>query len=224
MVIPYFTFKDINSRDYNIHINKMSPIHTVDDEGEYIEVPGKDGYLYISSERKVPIDKPIEITVYPDDHLTQIKKWLKGDGKLILSNEPEVYFKARINSIREFWGVDIEKVSSIIFKCQPWAYLLTGENTITITIKDTIINNPEETSKPLIKIYGSGPVDLIINSNIHKFNIDEYVTVDSELMEAYKETSLVTFTGDFPELKPGDNIISWDGTVTKVEVVPRWRR
>ena len=28
---------------------------------------------------------------------------------------------------------------------------------------------------------------------------------------------------EFPVLEPGDNSISWTGTVTKVEIVPRWR-
>lgn len=224
MVMPCFIFNNKNSKDFNVHIAKMPPIHTVEDEGEYIEIPGRDGYLFISSDRRKPIEKIVEFTIFPDDYLEQIKRWLKGNGRLILSNEPGVYFNTRIQSVREYWGVDREKVSAVTFICQPWAYLHSGDNIITITTKDTKIYNPEETSKPLIKIYGTGLVDLIINSKIHKFNINEYVEVDSELKESYKGTSLVTFTGDFPELIPGENNITWDGNVTKIEVVPRWRR
>lgn len=222
--MPYFIFNDISSLDYNIHINKMPPIQTIENKGEYIEIPGRDGYLFISSGRKALIVKSFDATIFPDDYLEQIKRWLRGSGNLILSSEPDIYFKARIQSMREYLGVYNEKMFAVSFTCQPWAYLLTGNNTITITTKDTIINNPEEISKPLIKIYGTGAVDLIINSNIHKFNIDEYVTIDSELMECYKGNTLATFTGEFPELLPGENIISWTGTVTKIEVTPRWRR
>lgn len=224
MVMPYFIFNDINSLDYNMHINKMPPTHTTENKGQYVEVPGRDGYLFISDGRKAPIVKSFDVTIFPDDYLEQIKRWLRGSGNLISSNEPNVYFKARIQSMREYLGVYNEKTVSVSFACQPWAYLLSGDNVITISTTDTIINNPEEIAKPLIKIYGTGAVDLIVNSNIHKFNITDYVTVDSELMECYKDNTLATFTGDFPELLPGENIISWTGTVTKVEVTPRWRR
>ena len=137
MVMPYFIFNNKNSQDYNIHINKMPPIHTVEDEGEYIEVPGRDGYLFISTDRRKPIEKIIEFTIYPDDHLEQIKRWLKGSGRLILSNEPDIYFNARIQTTREYLGVDREKITIITFICQPWGYLHNGDNLITITTKDT---------------------------------------------------------------------------------------
>jgi len=224
VVTPYYVFNNRNSKEFNIHIAKLPPIHTVDDEGEYIEIPGRDGYLFVSSDRRKPIEKLIESTIFPDDYIEQIKRWLKDSGKLILSNESDVYFNARIQSVREYWGLDKEKLLVTTFICQPWAYLHTGDNLIIITTKDTKIYNPEEVSKPLIKIFGSGTVDLIINNKIHKFNIDEYVTIDSELMESYKDTSPATFIGDFPELIPGENNITWDGTVTKIEVIPRWRR
>jgi len=223
--MPYFVFNNKNSVDYNISITKMPPIHTIDDVGEYIEVPGRDGYLYISQNRRAPIKKTIEFTIYPDDYLQEIQKWLKAKGNLILSIEPDVYFNARIQAMREYWGANNEKVVVVNFTCQPWAYLHSGQNIVTVTTKNNMLyNHTEETSKPLIKIFGSGSVDLLINNKIHKFNINEYVEIDSELMESYKDTSMVTFTGDFPELTPGENNISWNGDVTKIEIVPRWRR
>lgn len=223
--MPYFVFKNKNSRDFNMHISLMPPIQTVDEDGEYIQVPGRDGYLFISNNRKPPIDKTIEFTVFPDDYMAQIKSWLKGSGRLILSNDSDVYYNAKIQSIREYWGVNNEKIGVATFICQPYGYLHTGDNSITVTTKDTKLYNPtEESSKPIIKIYGSGAVDLIINNKIHKFNIDEYVEVDSELMESYKDTLPVTFTGDFPILSPGENNLTWDGVATKIEVIPRWRK
>lgn len=161
-----------------------------------------------------------------ENRKTAVRKWLKGEGRLILSNESDVYYDARIIksvAFKDHWNGGWEFEVELL--CQPYGYLHRGDNLITINAKNTILHNPtEETSKPLIKIYGSGVVDLIINNKIHKFNINDNVTVDSELMESYKDTSLVTFTGDFPTLKPGPNNITWDGTVTKIEVIPRWRR
>lgn len=226
MLIPYFIFKNVNSLEFDIKISEMPPEQFAEDEVEYIEVPGRDGYLTINKGRKLPITKTIEATLLKKENREAVKRWLRGEGKLILSTEPDVYFKARIAEPVEFVGTIFGgRKFKVEFLCQPWAYLHTGDKVIVVTTKDTRINNPEEISKPLIKIYGTGAVDLIINNKIHKFdNIDEYVIVDSELMETYKETSLVKYYGDFPELTPGENTISWTGNITKIEITPRWRR
>ena len=46
-----------------------------------------------------------------------------------------------------------------------------------------------------------------------------------ELQEAYcGVTSLNSaMSGDFPNLLPGNNAVSWTGNVTKVDIQPNWR-
>jgi phage-related protein len=67
-------------------------------------------------------------------------------------------------------------------------------------------------------------VDLEVNSQMLHLDIDGHITLDSELMESYKDNALETFTGEFPILIEGLNSITWTGTVTEVEVIPRWRK
>lgn len=229
MVEPYFIFNNIKSTNLDVVVKDewLPPVQKANDDIEIIEVPGRDGYLTISKNRKRPITKTITAVLINEKNKHIVREWLFGEGKLILSNESDVFYKARVVNnpqFQDFWGgygwrFEVE------FLCQPWAYLLTGETTITITEKDTVIHNLEEPSQPLIKIYGNGPIDLIVNDKIYKFdNVEEYAIVDSELMEVYKETSLVKYYGEFPELTTGENIISWTGDVIKIEVIPRWRR
>ncbi len=229
MVEPFFIFKDINSLDLEIVIKDewLPPVQKADDDVEIIEVPGRDGYLTISKNRKKPIVKTVTAVLINEKNKHIVREWLYGEGRLILSNESDVFYKARVVNNPQFqdfwsgygWQFEVE------FLCQPWAYLLTGEEVITITKKNTVIHNPGAISKPLIKVYGDDAVDLMINDKIHKFsNISEYAIVDSELMEVYKETSLVKYYGEFPEFVPGKNNISWDGNVSKLEIIPRWRR
>ena len=55
--------------------------------------------------------------------------------------------------------------------------------------------------------------------------LDEYVMLDSELQDAYKDTQNKNSTisaAAFPVLEPGENTIRWDGDVTGVEITPRW--
>ncbi len=81
-------------------------------------------------------------------------------------------------------------------------------------------------SKPFFKIYGSGNITVNINGNSFMVkNISNYVLVDSELKECYKDSTNMgkNMTGDYPILLVGENTISWSGTVTKIELTPRWR-
>lgn len=77
-----------------------------------------------------------------------------------------------------------------------------------------------------MKIYGTGAIDLTINgSMIHLTNVVDYVTVDSVLVDAYKDTAPKNndMIGDFPVLELGESLFSWSGTVTKVEITPNFR-
>lgn len=228
MVDPYFVFKNRKSTNIDIVIKDewLPPTMKARDEVEIVEVPGRDGYLTIYKHRKEPIIKTIKCILVNRKNRYEVRKWLQGKGKLILSNENDVFYLATIiNSVVffEHWNGGYE--FEVEFLCQPHGYLPIGEEVINITKKDTVLRNPtNEVAKPFMKIYGSGSVDLIINNNIHKFNIDEYVEVDSELMESYKDTLPVIFTGEFPKLDSGENKISWDGNISKIEIIPRWRR
>lgn len=228
MVAPFFIFKNKSSRDFNIVIKDewLPPVVKAREEVDIIEVPGRDGYLTISQNRKEPITKEIKGILISERSKPEVRRWLQGKGKLMTSNESDVFYIAQIINPVEFydywaygWSFEVE------FLCQPYGYLHEGQKVIEITKKETVLHNPtSEEAKPLIKIYGEGNVNLIINSNIHKFNIDEYVNIDSELMECYKDTSLATFSGKFPKLEVGQNVISWEGNVDKIEMIPRWRR
>ena len=55
--------------------------------------------------------------------------------------------------------------------------------------------------------------------------IEGSITIDCTLQEAYTGTTLhnESMSGEFPVLKPGNNAVSWSGSVTKVDVAVRWR-
>lgn len=49
--------------------------------------------------------------------------------------------------------------------------------------------------------------------------------LNSVVQEAYQGETLLNekMDGDFPVLKPGNNMISWTGDVEKVVIQPNWR-
>ena len=55
--------------------------------------------------------------------------------------------------------------------------------------------------------------------------ITDSITLDTPLMKAYKDATGMNgcMSGDFPTLLPGQNAISWTGSVTKIVIQPNWR-
>ena len=60
---------------------------------------------------------------------------------------------------------------------------------------------------------------------VELMDISGSIVIDSALQEAYIGNTLMNdhMSGDFPVLKPGQNAVSWSGTVTRVVVKPNWR-
>lgn len=99
-----------------------------------------------------------------------------------------------------------------------------GFNQISLTNRGNVM------SRPTVTVYGSGNVELAINSvTVLSFSIDDgSITIDAEEMNAYHGDALMNrrVTGDYADLalNVGENVISWSGDVTgiKVEDFSRW--
>lgn len=226
MTLPYFTFKNIDSSNYLI-VNKLPPIFKAAKDIELIEVQGKDGFLTNDLGSYKGIIKTVECTIRDLSNIDYICGWLSGGGEVIFSNEPTKIYKATIKNQIQFNKVIREFHSFIIqFECQPHKYS-TANDLITLTTSPVNLNNATTVnSKPIIKIYGTGTIVLTINSRaIHLSNVVGYVTIDSDIVDAYKDyTSMNSnMIGEFPELIVGTNNLAWTGTVSKIEITPNWR-
>lgn len=97
-------------------------------------------------------------------------------------------------------------------------------NRIALTNRGNVV------SRPTVTIYGSGNVELAINSvTVLSFSIDNgYITIDADEMNAYHGDTLMNrhVTGDYSDLRMnvGENVVSWRGDVTaiRVEDFSRW--
>lgn len=93
-----------------------------------------------------------------------------------------------------------------------------------------VFNSGNTFSRPKITLYGSGKVELYVNSFLKlTVNIDEdYIVIDNAEMNAYHESTLKNrqVVGDYSKfiLDIGNNVISWNGNVTdiKIENFSRW--
>jgi phage-related protein len=221
---PYFIYKGVSSEDMNIIINKLPAPERPQADILLISVQGRDGFLTIDNGTYQGTVKSCECSL-DNGNIDNISSWLTGSGEVIFSNESDKKYKATIiNKIPFSKIIPTFNTFIIQFECQPYKYSI-DENIITLKSAGIILNNGV-LSKPVITVYGTGNIDLSINDNtIHLKNIVDYVTIDSELMDCYKDTILKNndMLGEFPTLQSGSNFISWTGTVSKIEIKPKWR-
>lgn len=221
----YFIWKGISSLDKNIIIKKLPNIERAGANIEKIIIPGRDGFLTKDYGNYNGTVKECEC--YLDNgNINDLCSWLTGSSKIIFSNEPDKKYKAVIvNSIPLTQVIPTFHNFIIRFECQPYKYELNND-IIKIIKNNSQIYNIYSSSLPIIKIYGTGNITININSkNIILKNIIDYVVIDSEMVDCYKDTTLKNndMYGEFPTLDPGENIISWVGNVTKLEITPNWR-
>jgi len=222
----YFIFNNIDSRDMGVIVNKLPSITKSEKNIDKVEIQGRDGFLTLDYNTYKGTIKSVECTL-DNGNIDNICTWLDGSGEVIFSNEDDKVYKTVItNQISLSKIIPILHTFLIQFDCQPHKYS-TNKNTIDLnTTPVTLFNFGTATSKPVIKVYGSGNIELLINnSTINLTNIVENVTINCDIMDCYKGDMLMNndMSGDFPTLQVGINTISWTGSVSKIEITPNWR-
>lgn len=235
--LDYFILNDVNSRDLDIVITKISNLSSPEKRSTVEEVAGRNGDVFSEDNSyrnfKLEIEFAIDAT---DKNIVEVVRNLKmllhgnrGYQKLVLSSDLEFYYEAKyINSL------DIEEVinelgiAKLAFSCKPFKRM-DYQSTITITESSKIHNEYLESS-PKLKIFGSGNMTLYVNNQtVFIKDVIDHVIIDTENYDCYKEdiNGIKTYLnskmqGDFPILEEGENNISWIGTVSKIEIVPNW--
>lgn len=222
-----FIFKGISSNDFQgIVVNSLPPISKPPKRTSKIQIDGRNGDI-IEFLGYDAYDKSINITILQETNIDELINWLNGSGRLILSNEPNKYYEAEIIDQIDFSRLVKYEPVEIKFHIQPYKYLV-DEETTSLTISSetnlSVINNGFIESKPIITLYGTGTIELYIN-NLYVFTInidDGNVTVDAIKEDAYKGTVLKNrqMNGEFENiiLQPGENIITWIGNLTRIDV------
>lgn len=234
--MDYFIFKEISSQDFDgLVVSSLPPITKPSMRVEEITIDGKDGSQYKELGYS-SYEKTIEIVKLKEIDIEEIKSWLDGEGRLILSNERDKYYNAKIIEDIDYSRFKLFNKDKITFSIQPFKYsLIDTKKTYNIDEEQQIIirNNGNVNSKPLITITGTGIINLSLNGEqlfIIDMSSEQEITIDLEDMNAYNNTTkilknrLIIGNYDNFQLKSGKNIISWTGTITKIEIenYSRW--
>ena len=190
--------------EYGIHVLEQPPITIPAERATFTNVPGRPGSLTTLEGDDVYDDLILtaQCIISNPNNIHTIASYPKGSGKVTFSNRPGGFYFARIVNQIPFEKIlrgNPHRSFAVNFRCQPFWY---QENVpeITVTTSGTFINNPGSVySEPVITVYGSGEITLMVGMVIVELDgITDSITLDTPLMEAYKQYAALTdiFLGD----------------------------
>lgn len=229
-------FNGMSSADYGIQVEYPPEYQIPARDYEVIHIPGRNGDLIIDNGSYQNVNRSYQIAIgNPEKDFTGmanvIAEWLNsasGYARLEDSYEPEYYRMAMFQD-----EVTIENILqhagrvTVDFNCKPQRFLKSGENSLRLSAPATLFNPTGFCSLPCITVYGSGTGVLEIGGYVvHIANINDAIVLDSDIQDVYcgivNRNADVILGNGFPELKSGENEMTWSGGITYVEVIPRW--
>lgn len=226
----YFYLDGEDSRDRGIYLGGPVQIGGAQPIVDTVNVPGRNGELVIYDGGYKNVSFSVQCFIHGrtvGTDLSDVIRWAVKPGYRRLefpwedgyrmgyiTTGPETEARAKI--LRTF---------ELEFSCKPQVFTYEGERVIKMTEGGSLYNQWMP-SLPKITVYGSGAGSLTVGDvTVTLKNIDEYITLDSDIQDAFRgatnKNSTIT-APEFPVLQTGDNTISWSGGVTSVEILPRW--
>lgn len=233
-------FNGIPSTNYGIHVETPPVYATPERDYGVVHIPGRNGDLVIDNGSYKNVTRKYSISVGEiDGNFTTlaagVSEWLhsaSGYARLEDSYEPDYFRLAYYVTDAEMENLFHQAGKmSIEFNCKPARFLKAGERAVPFTTAGSISNPTFQKSFPKLTVVVSGSGTLTIGDQtitISGLTNSTRMVIDSELQDVYEEGSLtnlnskVSFSDGFPLLSPGVNTITFTGSITSVEVIPRW--
>lgn len=231
-MIHFFRFNGHTSRDYGIYISGGQTFNAPEKDVESIEIPGRSGNLTISRNRFKNLSVSYSAFIHRkfSENAAAARAWLlSADGYCRLEDtySPEHFRMAQFVGPLDFDTrfLNYSGETALTFNCKPQRWRKDGQQAVSYQEPVNLYNSGFP-ALPLIKVTGTGPGVLYVgNYAVKILSMDEYVVLDSDTQNAYKGTlnkNSTISTDAFPVLQPGENPVSWNGSIQGVEITPRW--
>lgn len=222
-------FNNISNTVLELHCVSCGRRQRAEEQIEEYSIPYSDYEPTEHTGKYKPYLRKMKFAWKYKERTAEIYSWLKGYAKLRTSKDPGGYFKANVVS-----GYDVDQFSrrydefQVQFKINPpFFYMDSGDEAITLTAPGMIYNPGTHKSEPLIRIVGSGNITLTINGRTLTFTgIETFIDIDPEITPMYfknNENVGEKVVGEDPYFDVGENVITWTGAVTEINILGRWR-
>lgn len=231
-------FNNKRDLDFGIKATKRPSIPVQRKKLKSTSVNGTDGNVYIDDGTYEDITISVDFNFIDRTNFQQkcrqIKKWLNKieNYQLKFSDDLGIFYKVKKVEID-----DIERVYKVLgrfsvkFTCNPYAWLVEGQQEIILKATNNIINE-FESSKPIYIIEGEGNFTLTVNDNPVTINVGQKLIVDTTLQLCLKDNELINLalkTGNFEDLwlQEGTNTITYSvgtgGSINNIKLIPNWK-
>ena len=242
MAQSYFIWNGKDCRSMGIIMRGPAAIIRAEERISHVTIPGRSGDLTETEGENIynPYIQTVSISVRGGFRVRDVYKWLRGDGYVTFSGEPDRRQKARV-----IGAITLNKISrnldnwagEVQFYCQPLKEIIHPEAAITVTSSGAAIrNNGDVICRPMYKITASGSsISLTATGNgtpgdntiaVTGLASGDIIWIDSDTMEVWNEdkTELLTVNseGNFPVLAPGKNTITGTGW-SRIDIEKRER-
>lgn len=182
-------------------------------------IPGRNGYLAIDNKTFEPLLLSIECHLDTNNvNMNDIRAWLDGYGELQINDE-RVYTGYISNSI-SFEKITHFRKFVIQFQLQPLAKAISATSVNALSLSTLVADTYVNTS-PKITITGTGDISLSINgTQFTIYDADGTYVLDCEAKIITKNgiNQSSNMSGNFPELKNGNNSLVKSGTITALTI------
>lgn len=228
----WFYLDGEDSRDHGIYLRTVPEIISAEPDLEFIPIPGRAGSLTMDYGGYKDIAITLECYVKDIAAIGQVYRFMSGYHSMVLSSDPfrsyRATFYGQAQAVQLVRNMDSWEFSAPV-RLKPFRYFEPASDPVTITSSGSGITNPGSApAAPRISIFGSGDITLMIGQYVMEFEgISGGIIIDSDQMKLLNidgiSRNLNQDIDEFPMLEPGANYMQWTGSITSIEIEPRWR-
>ena len=214
----------MDCRAFDVRMSGPAPIVRGEERVQHVTIPGRPGELTLTEGEGIfhSYIHTISISVRGSYHVRDVYNWLKGEGYLTLSSEPDRRQKARV-----IGALTLTKISrnmdrwagEVQFYCEPLKELI-AEPAVTITSSgSTVTNAGDVKSRPKITATASG-TSMTIAAGGKSLTVTGLTSASSYIIDCDAEMVIsadgtenltANSTGGFPVLNHGANEVTGSG-------------
>ena len=229
-MINYLTYDGKSLRDYGVYVNGTYTFSAPQRNITKVVIPGRNGTLTIDNKRFENIEVTYEAFIIREfvENIEGLRNYLStaaGYRRLEETYHPDEFRMARFVSGLSVTATPLMREGNFTLKfdCMPQRFLKSGEIPVEFTAAGSIFNPTLQQAKPLLRVWGNGTVG-IGSATLTIADTTNYTDIDCESMDAYYGATNRNgnISGTFPVLEPGANGVALGGSITKVQITPRW--
>lgn len=232
---PEVIYNGISSEDLGLIVTRLPDFHRAPRRYTRTDIPGRSAPVVQDEGGYDTYQTQLEINANGVP-LREIYAWLRGEGWMISSDEPDyrayVYLYGQIEDTR--FRVEDACYDTLLVPLMVEPYLReVDEEPVTTDEPMTFPGRGSDNAAPKLTLTGSGDIDLMVNgASVLIDGLDGTIVIDAETGMAYTldggemawAGESVTLVNGWPYLLPegNTNTINWSGSVSGVVIQPNW--